>query len=48
MLKKSAPDKSRRPMSLEEKLGHAWGIVYLGLIVLIGATILVRAFFFAE
>ncbi|GAB4275537.1 MAG: hypothetical protein Kow0092_31120 [Deferrisomatales bacterium] len=36
----------RRPLTLEEKLGHLWGAIFVGLVVVLAATLLGKACLF--
>lgn len=38
--------KTTRPLSLEEKLGHVWAVVFIAMVVILAATLFGKGCFF--
>lgn len=40
--------KTPRPLSLEEKLGHWWGVVFIAMVVILVVTLFGKGCFFPD
>lgn len=38
--------KTRRPWTLEERLGHVWGVVFIAMVLVLAATLVGKGCFF--
>jgi hypothetical protein len=39
--------KTRRPRTVEERLGHAWGVLFVGIVLLLAAVLFGKGCFFS-